>query len=142
LNGFQTPFEQIMTLPPAAIDFIDVTGRAQGAANVVGGWPIIAIYLKDNAESLTIGRHNIRYPGFYKAREFYSPDYSVANDRHKYKDLRTLLYWKPVVELSRNGEADLKFYTPDRGSQFKVVVEGVTEDGSPIHATTMFGVKQ
>ena len=46
------------------------------------------------------GIKTARIAGFYKAREFYSPNYSEASMSTTELDYRTTLFWDPKVNLS------------------------------------------
>jgi len=46
-------------------------------------------------------------------------------------DFRSTLYWEPLIETDKNGEATISFKNSDEVSSFKIVVEGLSESGAP-----------
>lgn len=102
---------------------------------------IINIMLKSGASMADIiGMNQVKYAGFYQAREFYSPRYDKP-DEIKIPDKRTTLYWEPMLETDEHGRVAVSFYTGDVASRYRIVVEGITPDGYPGTATTVFEVK-
>jgi hypothetical protein len=73
--------------------------------------------------------------GFSPTKEFYSPDYSVefVNSNVK-EDIRSTLYWNPYIVLE-NGQKDFNvlFYNSDNAKRFKIVLEGVNQNGGLLH---------
>ena len=78
--------------------------------------------------------------GFYAPREFYSPAYEGPAEDALKPDYRTTLFWAPNVVLDENGRAMLSFYTSDKASSYRVVVEGMTADGRPVRAVERLDV--
>lgn len=71
-------------------------------------------------------------PGYAPPREFYAPDYSVTNDRSK-KDNRTTIAWVPSLQSNSLGDASISFWTADRQSDYRVIIEGITAEGELLH---------
>lgn len=67
--------------------------------------------------------------GYQKEQLFFNPDYSQPQKANGL-DNRLTLYWNPEVLTDAKGEAWLSFYTSDVGSNFKVMVTGITQNGS------------
>lgn len=79
--------------------------------------------------------------GYQKSAEFYVPAYQVDEVRAALKnttDERKTIYWNPKVVIDNSGEIELKFTTSDKYTDFGVVVEGITKDGTPIHSEYKF----
>ena len=55
-----------------------------------------------------------------------------------YPDYRQTVLWQPLVDLRANAKAELEAALPAYGGEFRVVVDGVAEDGTPLHAETSF----
>lgn len=53
-------------------------------------------------------------------------------------DLRTTLYWNPYVEI-KEGEAEVIFYTADEASEYTLYIDGVSDDGEPLHQIATIG---
>ena len=103
---------------------------------------VINIWMKKGAfDRVPIGVNKAVYPGFYQAREFYSPQYDTPAERHNLPDKRTTLFWEPMVDTDGAGKVAVGFYTADVSSRYRIVVEGITPDGYPGSATAVFEVK-
>ena len=69
--------------------------------------------------------------GYPEPMVFRDPDYS--NEETKVdKDFRKTIAWKPLTVLEKGG-MDIRFYNNDRTKKFRIVVEGMAEDGSLIY---------
>ena len=71
-------------------------------------------------------------PGYAAPTEFYAPDYSVKNDKSK-KDNRTTIAWVPSLQSNSLGDASISFWTADRQSDYRVIIEGITSEGELLH---------
>ena len=132
----------------ADIDFIDIlnTGHAS-AAYSLKAQGIIAIYTKQgsgNKRNITdkkLGSINFKLEGFYTAREFYAPDYSLVDRNRSREDKRTTLFWKPNISSNGYKNAEITFYTSDEKGRFQIEIEGITNSGTPFHSTAMLMVE-
>lgn len=135
LDGMQVDVDMILAIPVSDVESIDVLKGASAAIyGGNGGNGVIAVNLKSGASAYTrptIGIHLIKYPGFYTAREFYVPRYDVPADEHNLPDIRTTLYWNPLVIPDNEGKAQISFYASDVASEYKVVMEGISANGQP-----------
>lgn len=68
--------------------------------------------------------------GFYKGREFYSPNYDDPEINKKIADLRTTIYWNPNVISDSTGKASVEFFNSDGTGNYKAIVEGINVDGT------------
>jgi hypothetical protein len=66
--------------------------------------------------------------GIYKARTFYSPRYD-AKTNEKLADLRTTIFWKPDV-VTMGGKASIEFNNAGSRGTYRVVVEGIDNEGN------------
>lgn len=66
--------------------------------------------------------------GYYSAREFYSPKYDAPNITMA--DLRTTIFWKPNIITNKQGNASVEFYNADSKGTYRVVIEGIDNDGN------------
>jgi len=99
-----------------------------------GGGGVLVITTKNPREievesSLDANVLQVSVLGFYKAREFYSPKYEAADTSNAGKDLRTTVFWKPDVIIDKDGNASFNFYNADIKGIYRVVVEGIDENG-------------
>ena len=70
----------------------------------------------------------IKFKGYYKAREFYSPKYTPTNQN--ITDTRTAIYWNPNVLTDANGTFKTEFFNSDVKGTYRAVVEGIDNDGN------------
>ena len=118
----------------AYIKYYEKTPWLQGFPNS------ISIYLKkgddwkEGIKDLPSKLSQIKIAGYSPVKEFYSPDYSVPNDKQFNADLRTTLLWQPYVLTNKeNKKVTISFYNNDITTKFKIVIEGINEDGKLIH---------
>lgn len=83
----------------------------------------------DAKDIVSIGILPISPKGFYKAREFYSPQYDHPAQQDERADLRTTIFWKPELATAKDGTASLDYYNADGHGDYRVVVEGIAENG-------------
>jgi hypothetical protein len=59
------------------------------------------------------------------------PDHSVKTDSlFLTPDYRNLLYWNPEILTGQDGTATVSFFTSDDISDYRIVIQGLTKDGS------------
>jgi hypothetical protein len=68
--------------------------------------------------------------GFYKAREFYSPQYDNPHTNQKMADLRSTIYWQPNIITDKDGKASFEYFNADGKGTYRVVIEGIDADGN------------
>lgn len=70
------------------------------------------------------------FEGVQAEREFYAPKYDNQTAlKGRMPDLRNLLHWAPNVTTDKNGKAQIQFFTSDQTGNYKIVVQGITEQG-------------
>lgn len=70
--------------------------------------------------------------GYAIVRRFYSPDY--ANDPGiKEPDTRNTLYWNGRITPSKDGKYRFRFYNNDKGSRFRLIVQGIDREGKLVY---------
>lgn len=130
----------ISALPVERISFIDVLREPQTNLYGMGYSMVIAFYTKTMGDYRDAGTGppgvlSFKFPGYYRAREFYSPMYGFPGPHHNRPDYRTTLFWDPEVHTDSDGRAKVSFFTSDKSSVFRVIVEGMTETGIPVYAS-------
>jgi hypothetical protein len=134
LDEMQVEPGQIATLRIQEVALVRVYGGG-GLAGGAGG--ALAIYTKkgdgnihDNSKMHT----EFLIEGFSPTKEFFSPDYAVNNETNILTDERTTLYWNPyLITNAQNRSISFSFYNSDKAKKFKVVLEGMMEDGKLLH---------
>lgn len=73
----------------------------------------------------------ITYPfrGFHVARVFYSPKYDHPKTPGEPFDPRSTIYWNPNIITGADGKASFEYYNADTKGTYRVVVEGIDDDG-------------
>jgi hypothetical protein len=146
LDGMPVSVGYAKNIPVISVLFVDVLKHAEASMyGVRGSGGVIAIYTKtgENFEEepeAYPGVANFKVPGFYKAREFFAPEYAVPDPKHEKPDFRTTLHWVPEIRPEENDGATLNFYTGDTAGKYVVRVEGITIDGRPVSTWRSFNV--
>ncbi|MEQ8684935.1 MAG: TonB-dependent receptor [Imperialibacter sp.] len=81
--------------------------------------------------------------GYTPAQEFRAPDYSQRKESHSEPDTRTTIYWNPSLTTdSETGKAEFSFYAADSPTVYRIVVEGMTEDNTPVREVRYIEVRK
>jgi len=137
LNEIQTPAIFIASIPANQVAMIKVFSSFVGAeGNGAGG--VLAIYTKQQSDltnSLTTSADIFQYKGYSIIKEFYSPDYTndIVKEKAAGQDKRITLCWQPDIIMDGTiKKVPVHFFNNDRTKSFKVVVEGITEEGKMV----------
>jgi len=138
----------LLTITPAEIQTIEVlkdiskTAIYGKNASLSG---VIIITTKragdDNyAVTSTPGLTTTAPKGYYVAREFYMPNYKLAENKDLI-DHRSTIYWNPNIVTSETGKANVSFLNADDPGTYRVVVEGMDMLGNLSHSVYTYEVK-
>ncbi|WP_316783688.1 hypothetical protein [Pedobacter frigiditerrae] len=83
---------------------------------------------------------NINLNGYYTAKTFYSPNYT-SNNSSTFRDLRTTVFWAPLLKTNEKGEATVSFHNSDNKSSLVIKVDGITEKGEAITSKSSYKVQ-
>lgn len=74
----------------------------------------------------------LTYPfkGYYKARTYYLPKYTHPKTDIESSDTRSSIYWNPLVITDNNGKASFEYYNADTKGTYRVVIEGIDNNGN------------
>ena len=148
LDGMPTDVSFIDGIPMMDIDHIDVVKGPRAA--IYGGrgsGGLVAVYTKRGEGGKEIPDENAKgvirpeLQGFSIPRIFYSPQYEAESPAPNSPDLRSTLYWHPVIRTDKNGKADLRFYTGDLRGEYFLTLEGISREGQPIYKQIVFEVE-
>lgn len=144
LDGIRVEVEDISFLRGIDLEFIDINTSTSIVSNSSNG--VISIYTKlGNGILLNVKREpgiiDFYYPGFYTAREFYSPDYADSFYDSNKQDIRTTLYWQPKIVINKDAKAEVSFFTSDSNSKYAIEIEGISTDGIPVYHLSTFEVE-
>jgi hypothetical protein len=126
----------ITGVPIGDIAFVKVIRPPFVAAPGGGGGGAIAVYTRkgDDRQPGSKGLSSNTITGYTPIRQFYSPNYDRIDPRNDNLDIRTTLYWDPLLSTKQKGNSiKLSFYNNDVTKSFRVVIEGVTKEGFLTH---------
>jgi hypothetical protein len=131
LNEQLVNLNELIAVPADQVAMVKVFSNFIGAPlNGYGG--VLAVYTKktsDFEKSTSSEFRPINYQGYSVVKEFYSPEYSDKSIFAQ-PDNRITLHWMPNIIINgRDVKIPVSFYNNDRTRQFKIVVEGITNDG-------------
>jgi hypothetical protein len=137
MNEMPVDANSLKNIPITDLAMVKVfsPGSAAGMDNAGGG--VIAVYTKkgqDKKPDPSIkGLDMTRVLGYSVIREFYSPDYLI-NPEPESEDVRTTLYWNPNLTVDKGKTSfTIPFYNSDVTHEFRIILEGLNEDGKLIH---------
>ncbi len=142
--------EQISSLNPNQIDHVEVNRFSSAVVyGARGGNGVIAIFTTSGAaeneavDLSTYDKNKLRplfRTGFSSPKPFTSPDYT-SDQQAPDLDNRATIYWNPTVTTNGSQQATLSFYAADSPGEYRIVAEGVTIDGRPVHGEGRIIVK-
>lgn len=139
LDGIPVGLEAIKTIPMAEVLFVDaLKGPKALIYGSAGANGVIAVYTKDGTEFNNTENNEIRgiinfiHPGYSLIRKFYEPVYKTKGRNEEKPDNRITICWKPMVKLDKEGKAKISFYSADIATTYRVLLEGLTDEGEPI----------
>jgi hypothetical protein len=100
---------------------------------------LITLVVKPGNANQQLSKINAGVAGYYEARIFYSPNYSKENPSEE--DQRITIHWSPLIITDENGKARISYYNADPKTKIKVNVQGLTANGIPAVATSVYEVK-
>ncbi|MBS0001261.1 MAG: TonB-dependent receptor plug domain-containing protein [Cyclobacteriaceae bacterium] len=146
LDGIPVESDFLYYFPASEIAFIDLLTANKAAiygSDAANG--AIAFYTRQGparfSEEDRMGMINFIHEGYYRAREFYAPDYDVPEEKHIKPDFRRTLYWNPTLTTDDQGNAGFSFYTSDEAAEYRVEIEGMTYSGIPFTYDYYFTVE-
>jgi len=81
---------------------------------------------EDEVNQIISNGYIFRPGGYTVQKEFYMPAYGKPEIRQStLPDLRTTVYWNPVINTDENGKAEVSFYTADDPASYSYILEGI-----------------
>jgi hypothetical protein len=137
LDGSYVPVDILNSLQVSNIESIEVLRSIQYTAiyGGQGGGGLLLINTKRGGDNSTYttyspGLINTRPKGYYSHRVFYSPQYDDPKTPANKPDLRTTIYWNPNIITDKNGNTSFGYFNADGKGTYRVVVEGIDQDGN------------
>jgi hypothetical protein len=132
LDGTQVAMDDLKSVSMKEVLFLKFVSKTSPK-----GLPTLAITSREALEQSSILGNKTGVAiitGYTPVREFYAPHY--ANDKitdYSASDFRSTLYWNPSVRLDKtHRKVNLVFYNNDISNKFRIVVEGMNQDGKLI----------
>lgn len=137
VDGMDMDGDYLTSLNPNDVESIEVlrSGAYTAIYGSKGGGGVLLITTKRGGSDNNYIRYSpgiLTYSpkGYYKAREFYSPQYDDPKTKAGMADLRTTIFWKPNIITDKDGNATLEFFNADSKGTYRVVVEGIDNNGN------------
>jgi hypothetical protein len=137
LDELPVDADVVMNIPMSDIAYVKVMRPPFVGAAGGGGSGAISVYTRKGGDQRSTpgkGLSASTLVAYTPIRQFYSPNYSSFKPENDQKDIRTTLYWNPMLETSsKKTEQRFTFYNNDVTKSFRIVVEGMTADGQLTH---------
>ena len=147
LDGFEIDAEGlafILSLPMYVIDRVDLL-NASPLYGMRGAGGVVNIIRKQEVRrgqvTLSPNSAYTRINGFDIPRVFYSPDYDKKKQEPFVPDFRSTIFWKPDIRIEQGREVKFDFNNADETGEIKVIVEGVTAEGTPVTGRMSYSVR-
>ena len=137
MNEMESDVSMVGGISMADVAYVKVfsPGSSFGFRNGANG--VIAVYTKrgDDVTSSTDSKMgSVKINGYSAIKEFYAYDYSKPSPDDYYDNLNVTLYWDPMIWLGDNQKRKtIRFYNNDITKRFRIVLEGINEEGRLIH---------
>lgn len=136
LDNVPVTIEIIAGLPASIIERVEVfkgpDAVAFGANGVKGA---MMFFTKPGVSAFgyikTKGIQAFTVDGYHVSKDFYVPKYDASYQETGVPDYRIAIHWQPVVKTNEEGEAIVTFYNSDDRNTIKVLLEGISLDGTP-----------
>uniref|UniRef100_UPI00261598D8 TonB-dependent receptor plug domain-containing protein n=1 Tax=Ulvibacterium sp. TaxID=2665914 RepID=UPI00261598D8 len=146
VDGGEVNLDYIQYMDASEILFVDVLRGIEASVYGLRGFNgVIVIATKSRLSKGSVLTNMPKspegiIPGFYMAREFFSPDYGFVRPEHERLDYRTTLFWNPDIGIEDSRRPPIQFYTGDANGSFVIKVEGITKDGRAVTGQHVFEV--
>ncbi len=131
--------KRLMVLPPGDIAsyYADDSLKIDVHQSLV----VIETYSENTFRGDPTGIKTFVLEGLDTPRTFYSPRYEGYRKKSPLYDGRATIFWEPSLRTDTNGIAKTEFYTGDRNTVLKLIVNGM-ESGSGNTGYKMIQIKQ
>lgn len=137
LDEMPVDAQQLSNIPMTDVAYIKVMRPPFFGSFGGGSGGAIAVYTRRGGDVKSEpgkGLDSKEIGGYTKFKQFYSPNYAVADARHEQPDVRSTLYWNPYVLTDpKTHRVSLEFYNSDITKKMRVVIEGMNKEGRLMH---------
>lgn len=137
-------YNSIFSYDPLKVKKLDVVPRRYLLGNAVfSGIASFETYdSRFDAFDLDPATVSAAYDGLQLNREFFLPRYdNNYKGDPRLPDYRTTLLWKPDITLKGNSANIIEASSSDFKGRYKVVFNGMSEEGTPFYSETTFEIK-
>lgn len=138
----QTVGDRLMSFIPSDIERIEVSSLSASYLGPDGKYGLVAVFLKKGVAPDKNQFQKMYVKGYDSFREFKGPNYSDETEDHNPGDFRSTLLWKDNLVIDSTGNGEFSFYTSDVSGQYRIIIEGLTEKGKPIHFEQLVNVEK
>jgi hypothetical protein len=154
-GGFPVDYSYLNTVNPKEVESIEIF-NSDGVSginrmNSTNGVLVVNMRKRPEGKKITAAQLKELFPpkyilsftpqGYTMGRVFYSPRYDVPRMVQSANDLRSTIYWNPMVNTDKTGTANLEYYNADGKGTYKVIVEGIDTDGNIGHFVYRYKVQ-
>ncbi len=132
-----TPEAILFSINPETVASIEFTNRINVLYGSSSGFGVISIYTKQGGAvedfSMTPNFQSIKIPGYSSMRKLKFPDYDDKTTDKTMADYRSTIYWNPNIVIdAKSGTATVSFFGADLPGKYRVVTEGVLQNGEAV----------
>ena len=141
-----TPEAILFSINPETVASIEFTNRINVLYGSSSGFGVISIYTKQDvsaeASKVTPNFQSLKISGYSSFRKFRSPNYDDENIDKTLADYRSTIYWNPeIVTDAKTGTATLSFFAADLPGKYRIVAEGVLQNGETVRGVYFLNVE-
>lgn len=87
---------------------------------------------KDQLKALFPDQNVLKFTpkGYAAERKFYLPKYAGPRTAMQSKDIRTTIYWNPIINTDKEGKTAIEFFNADDKGTYRVIIEGLDNNGN------------
>jgi len=125
------------------VDRIEVSRKMNVLYGEQGRNGIIAVYLKEGFNRFSRPEDTtptIELRGFNRPLTFVSPDYKSIVQDQTVSDYRSTLYWNPELKYEGPKGYGATFFTSDMPGNYRIVLQGVTNQNQPVYLEKIISV--
>jgi hypothetical protein len=120
----------VKTLSVSDVERIEII-KSMAKSAIYGGRGqngVIAIYTKQGYNIVT-GWQMLKLIAYYTPKEYYQSDFEKTNQ----DSIISSIYWNPDIKTDISGISEINFKIPAYNSNFRLILQGITENGNLIY---------
>lgn len=139
------PAEFLATIDPNTVKSVAFSNRLNPLYGSQGAFGVLSIYTKSgpsfkDAPAIPSNFQTLQIPGYDLPRKFKAPDYNGEESDTTKIDYRAILYWSPEVITDEEGKVSITFFASDLKGSYRVVIEGITQNGEAVRSEYSFSI--